>query len=331
MPDNAASKLVGVFAGQNGMGPGERNLAQQGFVLQIESLLAKAPYNRVEFSAFVDMFSDAYNAEWNGEQVFGRMDPISTFTSTRRAISVSWKVPAFSEDQARQNMNKINQLISFLYPSYWSRSDNASTINMGPLVRIKFGNLIQSSVTGGGLLGYVNGHTMDPIIEDGVFMDSTGSERYLPKTIRLNFEFTVLHEHPLGWDSNGYARTGTEGFPYTQTQGMRPVPVPNAGKPGGGASTVATPKAAQAAATKVNPKTGQKQPRKPPTRTKNPGSNPAAVAGPKKGAAAVVAPKGRPQQAAAKKKVAPKAAPTRVATRTAPVSQAGGAGMIMIE
>ena len=44
-------------------------------------------------------------------------------------------------------------------------------------------------------------------------MGSSGAE-YVPKTIRLNCEFTVLHQHPLGWN-NKQLRGGTrKGFPY---------------------------------------------------------------------------------------------------------------------
>ena len=41
---------------------GEGDLVNRGFTLLIESLIATPPYNSVEFSAFIDMFSDAYNA-----------------------------------------------------------------------------------------------------------------------------------------------------------------------------------------------------------------------------------------------------------------------------
>ena len=183
------------------------NLNNQGFQLYIEHVPSSTDTSKnfVTFPAFLDGFSDAYNSEWNSEQVFGRMDPIATFRHTRRAISVSWKIPAFSEVEAAENLDKVNLLLRFLYPLYEDR-EGASTINMGPLLRVKFGNLIQDGSTGGPLLGYVNGFTMDPILEDGIFPYSgngplgTSDVEFLPKTIRLNFEMTVLHEHPLDRD-----------------------------------------------------------------------------------------------------------------------------------
>jgi len=263
---------------------GEGDLVKRGFTLMIESLIAAPPYNSVEFSAFVDMFSDAYNAEWNAEQVFGRMDPISTFSTTRRAISVSWKIPAYSKEQAKTNLFKVNKLISFLYPSY-SDFYGASSLNMGPLIRVKFGNLIQNANTGGGLLGYVNGHTVDPIIEDGMYMFANGDGgpgfpgvSYFPKTIRLNFEFTVLHEHSLGWGPDGYLRGGRLGFPYKSNNPFVNPPVRNTGSSKGGTKSK-EPKAVQPATVSTNNRTGEAKVDPPPTRPTNPGTNPGDAAG----------------------------------------------------
>lgn len=261
---------------------GEGDLVNRGFTLVIESLIASPPYNSVEFSAFIDMFSDAYNAEWNAEQVFGRMDPIATFSTTRRALSVSWKIPAYSKEQAQTNLYKINKLISFLYPSY-SDFYGASSLNMGPLIRIKFGNLIQNANTGGGLLGYVNGHTVDPILEDGMFMFANGDGgspgvSYFPKTIRLNFEFTVLHEHSLGWGPDGYARGGRLGFPYASNNAFVKPPVKNAGSGKGGRKSD-EPKAVKPPTVSTKNPTGEQKVEPPPTRKENPGTEPADAAG----------------------------------------------------
>jgi hypothetical protein len=168
------------------------------------------------------------------------MDSIPTFRSTRRALSLAWHVPAESFDQAASNVEKVNQLINFLYPLYdhQNKASGATSINQSPLVRVSFGNLIQNAVDGRGLLGYLSGITFDPALEFGMFtrkgnptpkrsggrtlydweeetedeiigrlsstQQSTPSaqgvnQEYYPKTFRLNFELTVLHEHELGF------------------------------------------------------------------------------------------------------------------------------------
>ena len=213
---------------------------------------------QLAFPAFLDLMSDAYTCDWDEESVFGRMDNIPTFRSTRRTLSLAWHVPAESFNDAMVNVEKVNKLISFLYPLYDkekglgnnSAVGGATAINQSPLVRVSFGNLVQNSVDGRGLLGWLSGITFDPALEFGMFnrqggkherpggrrlqprlrhemmvQDHGGSgymvggsgyitepwaggasrgteppvNEYYPKTFRLNFELTVLHEHELGF------------------------------------------------------------------------------------------------------------------------------------
>ena len=159
----------------------------------------------VEFLAYLENMADLYSSTWQGEDVYGRMDPITTFVGTKRSYSLSWNVPANSYAEAKENLVKVNKLMSYLYPLYTNKggAKGATAINQGPLLRITFGNLIRSAI-GGGLLGYVNGFTFDPRIENGMFYSGskkTGME-YYPKTILLNCEFNVLHEHELGFQKS---------------------------------------------------------------------------------------------------------------------------------
>ena len=165
----------------------------------------------VVFPAFLENLSDQFESVWTAEHVYGRMDPITTFQTTRRSISVSWNVPADSFNDARSNLEKINRLMSFLYPLYSAKdgAKGATAINQGPLMRVQFGNLLRNATTGGGLLGYLNGFTMDPRLENGMFYaQSQGTApgvdiEYYPKTMLLNCELDVLHEHELGFVQQG--------------------------------------------------------------------------------------------------------------------------------
>jgi hypothetical protein len=164
---------------------------------------------KVKFPAFLDNLNDAYTSKWVEESVFGRMDPISVFSHTDRVLSLAWNVPADSFEHAESNLGRVNQLISFLYPLYdrSQGSGGATDINQGPLVRLSFGNLVKAS-NATGLLGYAHGVTFDPIFDYGMFSrKKTAGPRtadpqdneYYPKSFRLNMEFTVLHEHDLGF------------------------------------------------------------------------------------------------------------------------------------
>lgn len=72
----------------------------------------------VHFKAFLTQFSDRYESEWNDEETYGRMDPISTFKRTKRTISLAWDVPAASVDEAKHNLEQAELFLSMLYPVY---------------------------------------------------------------------------------------------------------------------------------------------------------------------------------------------------------------------
>ena len=194
---------------------------------------------KVAFPAFVTSHTDAYTSNWNEQTVFGRMDPIATFESTKRVSAMGFKVVAYSLSQAASNLNKINRLISFLYPTYTERSSKiGTTVNMGPLVRIKYGNQITNVDNNKGLLGYITtGITVTPDLEAGVFAASgqpsqtvTGvsGQEYLYKAYELNFELTVLHEHSLGFVERNLARRGNKKvYAFRSNRGSFPY---NSGK-----------------------------------------------------------------------------------------------------
>lgn len=151
----------------------------------------------IEFQAALETLSDAYTVNWTAEEVFGRMDPISTYKNTTRALALAWTVAAGSYEEAEDNLFKINKLMNFTYPLYDGGGVGSTSISQSPLVRISFGNLVRSASTGEGLLGWLHGFTFDPVLEHGMF--NNGGTQYYPKSFRLNCELTVLHDHELGF------------------------------------------------------------------------------------------------------------------------------------
>ena len=167
----------------------------------------------VDFPAFLTQFEDQYTSEWNEENAFGRMDPISTFKRTGRKISLGWDVPARSEAEAVEMLGRISSLIRMLYPSYHvgghshagTYMPSSTHISGPPLLKVQFVNLIQDPISSTGLLGYVNGFTTSPVLESG-FSEHIGEGRGLslyPKAYKLSCTFTVLHTRPVGWVAGG--------------------------------------------------------------------------------------------------------------------------------
>ena len=95
----------------------------------------------VEFPAFLTDFSQTFDATWNSENVFGRMDPIATYQGTKRSISLGLDIPAGSIGEAQDNLKRCSSLTTMVYPGY-----NNGVLSKAPLVRIKFANLIVGKV-----------------------------------------------------------------------------------------------------------------------------------------------------------------------------------------
>jgi len=186
---------------------------------------------RLFFKAFMSAYNETFSPEWSEETVYGRMDPIHQFKNTTRTITVALKIPAASEGEAYENLAKVQALTQFLYPNYVNKH-NANTIAQSPLIRFGLMNLARgvhrgaglsdtyskprkiSNFEKSGLLGVLTSltinHNLDSevgIIERGTQTRASGEKMrdrqshggILPKLIEINFDFKVIHEHPLGW------------------------------------------------------------------------------------------------------------------------------------
>lgn len=135
----------GVTERNQGIVDGTDALANGGkFVISLHHL---GSGKEVFFKAFITNYSENFNNEWKSEVVFGRTDPIYTYSSTRRTISLAFDVPASSEQEAYENMGRIQKLAQMQYSTYdgiaLAGHEENYTITQAPLVRIKVMNLIQ--------------------------------------------------------------------------------------------------------------------------------------------------------------------------------------------
>jgi hypothetical protein len=175
-------------------------LESKGHILEFYQAFSGAT---VSFKAFLENYSETFNCQWHPQQVFGRPDPIQTYQGTSRSLNLAWKVPAYSLGDAENNLIKTSTLARMLYPEY-SAVDNATTISKGPLIKIKFANLLFDASRGpggdvrtSGLLGVIKSYNWSPDIDTGFF--DPANELY-PKLIKLTITFDVLHQHTLGWE-----------------------------------------------------------------------------------------------------------------------------------
>ena len=180
-------------------------------ILRIESVLFNNHF--LEFPAFLTDMSQTFTSTWNSENVFGRNDPIGIFQGTVRTVGLAFNVVAGNLEEAKLNTHKLGVFASFLYPSYKQNKgkaiDELGNINIvptgtshmygSPLVRVKFANLIDNNLNGGGagLLGWIGSLNINPVLDNGTFI--SGGNHY-PKSFDISFDLNVLHDRTPGYD-----------------------------------------------------------------------------------------------------------------------------------
>ena len=204
----------------------------------------------VFFKGFFTVFNETYMSDWASEQVFGRVDPIYMFKQNQRKISLAFKVPASAVGEAYENLGKVQKLTQFLYPSYVNVG-GAQTITQSPLIRLKVMNLAakpyapsispgtspttlteiyksNSAHPGYGLLGVITNLTFNHNLETDMGVIEHGPNSILPKMIEVNLDFSVIHEHPVGWQngSDGNLEFSEPMFPYSAPLYEDPPPPP---------------------------------------------------------------------------------------------------------
>jgi hypothetical protein len=231
---------------------GTDSLANRGLTI---NLVHVPTGNGVRFKAFLMAFNESYNSDWSSESVYGRADPIHMFKQTSRSISLSWKIVAATESEAVENLVRLQSFLQMLYPTYMEPNE-AQTINQSPLIRLQMSNMVRKSAasknlgdlrsadvsadTNTGLLGIIKNVSVTHNMENpdiGVFelgtrasVDDAGenspgvpTNNIVPKSIEVQMDFSVVHEHMLGWTKSatgawtfgGGSAAGEEtAFPY---------------------------------------------------------------------------------------------------------------------
>lgn len=209
-----------------------------GHIFLIEAMHRKTNTGRpdfVELYPYFEAYSEIYDSNWKVEDIYGRIDGIANYNSTKRTFNFTIRIVAWDLGQAKENQYKISKMIQFLYPAI-GKKDNINNIRTAPILRITLGSLIFNASAGKegtkttGLYGFINGgFNIQPIHKDGYYVPSgllttvdsrreasTNDVVIFWKHVDISFNFTVLHDHPLGEDieDEGASRSWKEYFPY---------------------------------------------------------------------------------------------------------------------
>ena len=141
----------------------------------------------------IGSFSDKLDSKWKEEEVFGRMDPITTYQTTSRVISFSFDIGDDTIENMQNALVGVSRLMKFQFPTY-ERSENALTLSRPPLLRVKFANYITDG-NGGPLLCAMKGMSYDPVDNFDIGKNPRVlGENLVPVRISVNMELRVLHE-----------------------------------------------------------------------------------------------------------------------------------------
>lgn len=191
--------------------------------------------NSIRLPAFLTSHSDSFSPQWNPQTVYGRADPIPIYRNTTRTISIGFKIPNQSIEDASANFNSLGVLVKNLYPAYKSfgsanlfgafrdalsgLSPNQSIVG-APLMRVKFANLIcNSEVPDLGLLGYATGLNITTDVQNGFLISNGDGENdnlLFPRFVNFSLTLNVLHEHKVGWGTSGnWLGRNKQNYPFT--------------------------------------------------------------------------------------------------------------------
>jgi len=130
----------------NGSDPGHK-------IIQITPLHVKGTPS-LFFNSIITEFDDVYTPRWTPTNVYGRMDPMSTYGGTDRALTLGFRVISDDRAEAVRNMANIQKLIQYQYPSY-THVSKVPILAAAPYFRFKFLNAVGGARNY--LEGYING------------------------------------------------------------------------------------------------------------------------------------------------------------------------------
>jgi hypothetical protein len=177
----------------------------------------------IHFRAFIDSFSDNYNADWNAINYMGRAEKFYKYKGFDRTINMSFTVVAQSRPEITAMYDKLNFLASSLAPEYLDATHNGymagniAYLTLGGYVHEQPGIITQLTYDvpeeSPWEIGIdVNGNPADP-----------KSVRQLPHIIKVtSFQFTPIHtfrpekqsfsEDPPGTTSTRLTKPGNQRY-----------------------------------------------------------------------------------------------------------------------
>jgi hypothetical protein len=173
------------------------------------------------FPAILTNLKNTYDTKWTEEEVYGRMDPLGSFNSTSRKISLGFKIVSTTELEAQDNMAALSAFYTYLYPKYKGNVSDPSLIEKPPYFEVAFLNLLSNGIQGQGVRGYITNFNADTPVgseDTSLFFDNNGILHFTD--ISVSFDMRVLHEFSTGWYDDASGFEGEPNYPYNTSQAL---------------------------------------------------------------------------------------------------------------
>jgi hypothetical protein len=145
----------------------------------------------LKFRAYIDNFSDSYNADWKPQTYMGRAEKFYKYGSFDRSISLGFTIVADSSTNLNIMYEQLNLLASSLAPTYTTYGYMA-----GNLHKLTVGNYVTNQV------GIMDGLTYE-VMDESPWEITPG--RQLPMYIKVTgIKFIPIHDFrpEILWDGN---------------------------------------------------------------------------------------------------------------------------------
>tara|TARA_R110000824_G_scaffold8737_3_gene39557 strand:- start:22854 stop:23873 length:1020 start_codon:yes stop_codon:yes gene_type:complete len=175
---------------------------------------------QLAFPTIITQFEDKWTPRWKEDYVYGRQDPIAFFGGTSRSLTLGFRVISDDPTEASENMQKIQALIQYQYPTYQNRGGKISTLKAPPYFKIK----IMDSITPG--IDYLRGYMTSGITINPGFQSKEKAQYYTPdykkvlfSDVEIIIRMTILHHKRVGYynDSFGHGTSYPYNIPSNQT------------------------------------------------------------------------------------------------------------------
>ena len=160
----------------------------------------------MHFRAFINSFSDAYNADWSGIKYMGRGEEFYKYGGFTRKVQVSFTVAAQSKPELMAQYKKLNFLASTLAPDYGGKA--GSGYMGGVLTTLTMGGWCYE------LPGFISSVNLEvpqespweiAINEEG---DPDSTVKAMPHICNVSMAFTPIHTFRPELQDNTYSEDG---------------------------------------------------------------------------------------------------------------------------